>query len=199
MAATVKGIVLRVVVLAACAWMWTGAAWAQDESLVELFGGYSYGRFDFGLRESGAHGVNGSAVFYLTPRFGVGGELGWLYWKGREFRGIPTKQHFFSLLAGPQVRLVNGRRAVVSARAFLGAVRQEVESGVVFPGSLGPMRQQSWWTDFGAVFGGSFDWNLGKGFAWRVVQPDVYLRRGGGRTRTDFRISTGIVFRFGRR
>ncbi len=199
MAVKKPGNVVRIVVLVACSLASSNTAQAQDQSLVELWGGYSYSPQKRWPGRRGTHGVNAGTVFFLTPRFGIGGEFGWLYWKGPEYSGIPTKQHSFTLLAGPQVRLINRRRVTVSARAFLGAVRQEFESAIVLPEPVGPMRQQAWWTDFGAVFGGSFDWNLGKGVAWRVAQPDLLVRRGGGRTRKDFRISTGIVFRFGRR
>lgn len=48
---------------------------------------------------------------------------------------------------------------------------------------------------FAATFGGSYTLVLNDVFSFRVIQPDVLISTAGS-TRTNFRLSTGIVFRY---
>ena len=88
---------------------------------------------------------------------------------------------------------------MVSARTLMGVARGEFQQYMSLPDPIGCYPVGYWETSFGAAFGGSFDITLSDHFAWRVVQPDLYLTRFTHATQKDFRISTGLVFRFGGR
>ncbi len=53
-------------------------------------------------------------------------------------------------------------------------------------------------TGFAAAFGGNAEVRLTGRLAYRLIQPELFLTRLGAGTQRDLRLSTGLVFLFGK-
>jgi opacity protein-like surface antigen len=177
--------------------------WAQETPKVELFGGYSFANASF-ISRVNVNGWNLSGTVNLNRWFGVTTDFGGLY-------GISTTTilssvttsfdgHVHTFLAGPQFSF---RREKVTpfGHFLLGGARLAGTATLSFliplppiPIIPGPVSVSN--SAFSLAVGGGVDYEICQRFAWRV-QTD-YLQTGfsGGR-QDNFRLSTGIVFRFG--
>ncbi|HEY2544681.1 MAG TPA: hypothetical protein VGI46_01305 [Candidatus Acidoferrum sp.] len=63
-----------------------------------------------------------------------------------------------------------------------------------FDGHYGSIRGIG--TSFSMAIGGGIDYTLTDKFRWRLIQGDYLLTQFGGRSQSNARISTGIIFRF---
>ena len=150
---------------------------AQD-SKFDLFAGYSYMRAEPG---SGLPGAN-------TSGFEVSGTYNWNHWLGitADFDGHyccdSTDQKLNDFLFGPQINLGHGKLSPY----FHGLVGFGHGSAAGFSENA-----------FAFALGGGADWNIRKHWGWRVVQADYLGTRFAGYTQNNFRLSTGLVFRFG--
>jgi len=200
------------VLLALCA---PAAALAQDAPRVEVFGGYSYQTTE---EEIGGHGWEASIAGNFTDWFGVKADFSGHYGSDSERLssiGLPilspvvppvpgfmvdtdTREHRF--MAGPQFTLRSDRFSVF-AHGLVGASRRNLdftytlEPNILISG--GSFEQTVKRTDFAAAVGGGVDIKISKGLAYRV-QADYAPTHDNGQTRDNARISTGIVFNFGR-
>lgn len=187
-------------------------AFAQDNPKAEVFGGYSY------LRSSGSNGNSfngweGQATAFLSPHFGVTGDVSGNYRStslsafGTDLTGS-ANQHLYNFLFGPTVRAPFGNHAVF-AHALFGASRSSLNAGVSIPIVGGFSTGVNSATAFGMALGGGFDLGLSPHFAIRPAQVDYLYTRfnsvdalaGGLSTSTsghqnNFRYSAGIVIRF---
>lgn len=176
----------------------------------ELFIGYSYMHADPGevtlegggtasLDNANLHGTELSGTYFLTRQIGL--EVSFGYNQGQiSFEGIQApglgvpiesadfKQYTF--LGGPRVRLASTPRHNVEVRALVGGSNLDFRVPVGVTSFNGD--------EFGFAFaaGGSYTVVLNDVFSYRVVQPDVLIATAGPGTRANFRISTGLVFRF---
>jgi opacity protein-like surface antigen len=198
--------------LALCA---PAAVLAQDAPKVEVFGGYSY---QITEEEIGGHGWEASIAGNFTDWFGVKADFSGHYGSDSErlpplgfpiiSPGLPqvpalvvdtdVSEHRF--LVGPQFTLRSDRFSVF-AHGLVGASRRNIDFATTLaPDVLGPIppfEQTFKRTDFAAAVGGGVDIKITDGLAYRV-QADYAPTRDNGQTRDNARISTGIVFRFGR-
>jgi len=145
---------------------------AQDK--VEIFGGYSYMRFN----SSPGANLNGweiSGQYKFTDWLGGVADLDGHY-------GSPggVSSSVYTYLFGPQVSLQS--RVSPFAHLLLG--------GAHF-GAAGFGR-----SSFSMAIGGGIDTELTQGVHWRIVQGDYLLTAFGSRAQNNARFSTGIVFRF---
>lgn len=183
---------------------------AQETPQYELFGGYSNVRPDNRVSRGAGQGGIVGATFYVKENWGISGD-----WSGSWFRKqygsfvfMPdssvsgeskTDRQYF--LVGPRYRLFNTGRFAISVRVAAGAMRSGTEgfSDLIEGADAEPVRTDFEYAEwkFLTSFGGSFDWKLSDRFAWRVVQPEVLYWRS-FENQTDLRISTGLVFRFGK-
>jgi hypothetical protein len=154
----------------------------QAPSRVELFGGYSYQRVNSAF--GSGTGLNGWAAdmqtnvkrsFSLATAFSgaYGNQLG-------------AHLQLYTFLAGP--RLVHRtKRANMFIHALMGGARMNARAAGVGDNS----------TAFSTALGGGMDVRLTRRMAMRVFQTDYMLTRLGGNTQHNFRLSSGIVIRFG--
>jgi opacity protein-like surface antigen len=177
------------------------AARAQFPTSGNVFFGYSYSQgqtFRPVLNQNISMGNNmngwaGSLEGKFLPWLGVVAELGWHYGGNNVFLcsgSACTGPHF--RLNGTQETVLFGPRASVSIRkytpfaeALFGVAHQTDSGGGISNSDL------SW----AYALGGGLDYKLIKGVALRLQADDVRSALFGGH-QSNFRLSTGIVFRF---
>jgi hypothetical protein len=152
---------------------------AQEIPRAQLFGGYSYTRFDsptLGFANpSNLSGFNISPAFNLTYGFGVKAELTGQY---------GSKLNVRDLTVGPQFLYPRGK-VLFFAHALFGDSRSFVRLGT---GEGDTARA--------IVLGGGVDFGISPRFAFRAVQVDYVYTRLFSTTQNNVRISTGLVYRW---
>jgi hypothetical protein len=144
------------------------AAQAQDQA--ELFGGFSYTRFN----SSPAINLNGweiSGQYKFTDWLGGVGDFAGQYGSGAST---------YTYLFGPQV----------SVPARLSPFGHLLVGGAHF-GADGFGNSA-----FSLAIGGGFDVGITDRIYWRTGQVDYLMTQFGGRSQNNFRFSTGILIRF---
>ena len=178
-------------------------ALAQDyEQPAEVFAGYSYLQLEPGaeLEKAGLNGWNVALTGYANPWFGFSAEFGGNYGTTEapsfaDISRVDVEQ--WNYLFGPRIRIVRTPRFAVSALALFGASRGDADPDTFIVDGL-PVRLSIKQTKVAAAFGAAFDLNITPRLAWRV-QPDLFLTTFSGEKQENFRLTTGIVFRFGTR
>jgi opacity protein-like surface antigen len=170
------------------------AASAQEATpKVEIFGGYSYLRYDT-LNGVNAHGFNTSLAGNITKRVGIVGEFS--RFTNSEsipipipnFPNITAKSNVLTYLFGPRIVLHRGKTEPF-IHALFGGARQNLK----IPGRpFAPVMVNA----FAFALGGGLDVKVNDNFAIRIAQVD-YL--GIGKRGNNFRYSAGIVIRLGKR
>ena len=144
----------------------------------QVFGGYSYTRFDTSPVTTSSGSFNGfelSGQHRFTSWLGgvadFGGSVGTL--------GIPPS--LVTFLFGPEVSFP--ARVSPFAHVFVGGAH----FGAGNPGSD---------TSFASAIGGGMDLRIGRGFYWRVIQGDYLPTRFNSGRQNNVRVSTGLAIRF---
>jgi opacity protein-like surface antigen len=176
-------------------------AQAQEGSRVEVFSGYSYMRLedqnvDGQDRDLNGYNISG-AITVLGKSIALKGDVSGHF--GDFLTNVTPRidlgQTLF--LFGPQIRLRNGSPIQPFAHALFGVARVKLSNDAV-PGDI---------TDTGFAFalGGGVDVKgFGSKLAVRLVQADFVrtkldlLNVGDSQSSNNLRISTGLVFRFGK-
>lgn len=188
------------------------AASAQEVPRVELFGAFSYANGSFGGGRRNLNGWNASATINLNRWFGVEGDFGGLYGGGFTqtipITECPTPscqpatisfdQYVHTFLGGPRFSY-RRERITLFTHVLLGGGRLSATtefSNIVLPPGF-PSRFSSSDSNFVLALGGGVDHAFGRNLAWRVQADYLQTRFSGGR-QDNLRVSTGVVFRFGR-
>lgn len=166
---------------------------------LELFGGYSYMRSNivFSGAPLSANGGSASVVIYLRDWFGIVGDFG-LYQQGN-VAGEGFSLTFSSYQFGPRLRFPQLTHITPFAHFLWGAGHA---GGTAYTRSLGfgvpPLGVNN---SFVLTAGGGADWKVSPRIAIRLVQAD-YLHseflNGSGNRQENIKLSTGVVFSFGR-
>lgn len=187
------------------------AAYAQVPTSGNIFGGFSYANADLisGGR-TGLNGWNGSLEGKVFPFLGIVADFSGNY--GSQTAQIPSGPpagvcpvagiiipcppsppgtssinvtlHQHNFLFGPRVSFSVGKLRPF-AHALIGASHL-AESGSGASGAD---------TSFAYALGGGLDYRLMRLIGWRI-QADMLQTRFFSTTQSDFRLSTGVVFRF---
>jgi opacity protein-like surface antigen len=169
--------------------LFAGIASAQDTDSpkVEVFGGYSYVRFNPGMGAPGDNfnGGTGSVSFNPNSWLGLVGDFGGYHWsQGSDV--APSDVNVFSYLFGPKIAFRSGRFTPF-AQVLFGAVHSYVAGG--------PSENA-----FAMAMGGGADWNFTDHLGIRLIQADYLMTRfgfgGPSYTQNSARISTGVVLRW---
>lgn len=171
------------------------SAEAQDNPAAEIFGGYSYFRFDpgEGFDHVDGHGWTLDVTGNLNPRVGITVDVAG-YYKSVDFFSITgggtVDLNMYTFMVGPQIKLFKKGPLSSSLRIVAGGAHGggELESGV----GAGFTTE----TVFAASIGAAYDIRLGKRAAWRIY-PSYLLTQFGNGNQGNFRFSTGIVFYLG--
>jgi outer membrane protein OmpA-like peptidoglycan-associated protein len=181
---------------------------------VELFGGYSYVRANASgkigttqgtfSQSTNFNGGSGDIAFNLTRRFGIAADIGG-YHNGN-INNSKVSGNVISYLFGPRISLRNSTAWTPFFHALFGGVHGSVD----VPASLTKTTAMTFTQNaFGLVAGGGLDVNVSKHISLRTVQAEYFMTNfsappsapsGSSVNRqNNFRLSTGIVFRFGER
>jgi opacity protein-like surface antigen len=168
--------------------LWAASARAQEGPGFEVSGTYQYVRFNPGNGASGINCQGGSGSFgaYLTSRVGIIGEFG-----GCKVTGLPsgTSAHELDYLFGPRVYFPTRGRVFPFVQALVGGER--FSAGVTGFGSASS-------NAFAMTAGGGADVTLTQHVSLRAIQVEYLYTHFGGASQNNFRLQSGIVWRFGR-
>jgi opacity protein-like surface antigen len=196
------------------------SAIAQDYPQTEVFGGYSFLHSDgrLGSRAPGStdqHGWNASVTANLNSWFGLTVDFSGHYDSTSSTQdlvppiipGFPplpafsstskSKTNVHSFLVGPTFAYRKTQKITPFGHILLGASRQHVHSEIdnsLFGRSTFTAND----TAFTWAVGGGIDVPLGGTLALRVIQADYLQTRAFGGQSDNARLSTGIVFQFGK-
>ena len=196
------------------------SAMAQEYPRAEVFGGYSFFHADGSsfFRLGGGENLNGwnaSVCGNLNSWFGLAADFSGYYDSSSSttqitvpvFPPLPpfstfsstakTHTNNFTFLLGPRFSYRKNKRITPFAHILFGATRRHTDSEVS-SSSFGRSSFSANDTSFAAAVGGGLDVPLSKSLALRVVQAEYVLTRSFGNNANNARVSTGIVFRFGR-
>ena len=172
-----KAAVVLIVLLIICGNVPAGA---QDMPRVQVFGGYSYMRFDspsFGFANaSNLNGYTFSPAYNLLYGFGVVAELSGQYGSNLNFR---------DLAVGPQFLYPKGKSRFF-ARLLVGDARTLVQ-----------VANTEGDTARAVVLGGGMDRDISTRFAVRLFQVDYIHSTLFNDTQNNLRFSTGLVYHWG--
>jgi hypothetical protein len=153
---------------------------AQEMPRVQVFGGYSYTRYDtpsFGFSSpTGLNGYTFSPAYNVIRGFGVVAELSGQYTTNRNLRDVA---------AGPQFLYARGRM-MFFAHLLFGEARSLVQVA-------GPQEDTARVT----TLGGGLDYSISPRFAVRAVQVDYLRTNLFNTTQDNLRFSTGLAYRWG--
>lgn len=180
---------------------------AQEDYRVELFGGYVNQKGD---GTEARKGWIASETVYIRPWIGIIAEFAGLYRERQSTFFLPLREiradlddNQSSYLFGPRFRLLSKKRFTLGAHGLFGVARRESDSFFLvtppaeldLPPSASVITRTK--TRFSGAVGLSLDLKLSKRVSWRV-QPDWHFVDDRDERIDSFRVSTGIVFRFGR-
>ncbi len=178
------------------------AAQAQDATpKLEVFGGYSYMHANIVVNGTpfNLNGASGSVAYNVNYWLGVAGDFG-VYHQGSVI-GNGFSLTLSSYQFGPRFSF-RGHKLVPYGQVLLGAGHA---TGTLYTTSLGtglaPLGANN---GFLLTAGGGVDWKVNHTIGIRIVQAEYlysqFLNGAGNNNRqNNLRISTGIVFSFGKR
>jgi len=188
-------------------------ACAQQAPWVEVFGGYAYGLVrgyaddqlvpgsgPAAFGSFGSKGWIGSAAFNATKLLGVVGDVSDLD-TDLTSHGVTLTMHAHTYLIGPRI-YYRTERWEVFAHVMIGEAH--ASAGVSSPEMITPGGFVA--TKIAAAAGGGMDYTIyrrglhfnrsGQELAARIVQVDWLMTNFADGHQNNFRISTGLVFRF---
>lgn len=161
---------------------------AQENRGIEVSGDYQYVRFNPGSGASGINCQGGSGSFgaYLTSRAGIIGEFG-----ACKVTGLPSgvSAHEMDYLFGPRMYFHSHGRLFPFVQALFGGER--FSAGVTGAGSGAT-------NAFAMTAGGGADVTLTRHVTFRAIQVEYLYTHFGGASQNNFRLQSGLVWRFGR-
>jgi hypothetical protein len=157
-----------------------GPSAAQEMPRIQVFGGYSYTRFNsqsFGFANtSGLNGYTFSPAYNFIRGFGVVAEVSGQYGSNLNLRDIAV---------GPQFLYPRGKMMFLG-HFLVGDARSLVQA-------VNPQED----TARAVVFGGGMDYSISPRFALRAFQIDYLHTTLFNVTQNNLRFSTGLVYRWG--
>jgi len=159
----------------------------------EVFGGFSYLRFDsptIGYADySNLTGWNLGATVNVTHSLGVALDVSGHY---------GSQMNAYNYMVGPQYSW-RKEKYQLFAHGFIGKAQNTVNiTEPIFNGNVVEATRNGF-ESVGRVYagGGGFDWYLTPRFTIRVLQADFLDTQTFAATQHDIRVSTGLVFHFG--
>ena len=194
-----------------------GFARGQEVSRFEIFGGYSYAeRLQLPLAStSSLNGWEAGVQYNVTSRLGLVMAIDGR--DGTDYRNTLTSDgstvflrrpvNTLTFLFGPQVNVFRHGRVSVNLRVLAGFVHSDDTNANVAVLNINPganvenvlITQTYLNNTFSMSAGGNADFRLKGGLSWRMLQPEMQLTRVDGRSQPNFRVTTGLVYSFGRR
>ena len=167
----------------------SASAMAQDTPTIEAFGGYQYLRAGKGASIN-MQGWNGSVAVNLNDWFGIVADASGAY---TSRTGVANTLSLHTFTFGPQFTYRKDTRTQPFARLLFGATRAN-ETFSTF--TLGPARANSTFT---MILGGGMDFKINDRVSIRAGQLDWLQTKFRNSRQSNYRFSTGIVFKFGKK
>jgi len=174
----------------------------SDRSMSEGFDrfevslGYSYLHLsDTTFEPENLHGADVSAFVNLNSWLGIGGDF--LADFGSvthsSFSGsLDVDSQRYIYVFGPRITVWRSHEFRVFLEALAGGVHAEADA------SVGSFSQSASADGFAAVAGIGADWRISDHISWRIIEADYVPTELNDFWDHNFRVSTGIVFTFGR-
>lgn len=160
----------------------TATVQAQSSPKAQIFGGYSYLRFDstqIGFANvTNMNGFELSPAYNFTKHFGIAADASGHF---------GNHQRIYTFMAGPQLLFPRGN-GIFFAHLLLGKSEDKVSLG--YPNSSNRRA---------IALGVGYDHNFSARVAFRVVQVDYLDTQLFGTSQKNVRVSTGLVFHWGER
>lgn len=169
-----------------------GEAFAQDTPKLDVFAGYSYFQANPGVSGADSFHLQGaSASIAYNANNWLSGVADFGGYHAGNILGTGIDTTLSTYLFGPRVSYRHAGRFTPFAQALFGAAHASASAF----GATGSENA------FAMALGGGVDYGLTHHFAIRPFQVDYLLTRfndtgTGAQNQNNFRISTGIVFRF---
>jgi opacity protein-like surface antigen len=174
----------------ALAFILAAPALAQDSPKAEIFGGYNYMRFNPGLVNEPAIGLNGirvSAAYYIEPKIGVVADLTFNHNGNANNSG--TSFNTSTYMFGPRYAY-RADRVTPFAQVLIGGAHASASQGGVTVS----------WNAFAMALGGGLDLKATDKISIRPFQFEYLMTRfkstDFATTQNNVRISAGVVFNF---
>lgn len=136
------------------------------------------------------NGFNTSLFYNFTPHVALGGDFSGAF--GSDKSGTTDiSLHRFTYLFGPQFNVFPNDKVKIFVHPLIGGVHDTTKS------SFGTSSDSFSANAFAMAFGGGVDVRVTPRVSVRVFQADYLPTHFGGAWQNNFRISTGVVFRFG--
>ena len=155
----------------------------EGERPYEIFGGYSY------LRDDGhnLNGWTGTLIVNVNKWFAIAADFDGHYGSHREgLEVVRVRELGFTF--GPHVALHNRSRITPFVFALFGGAHENVKIAGVTESATG----------FAANLGGGLDVRVNEAWSVRLIQADASYTHFQGEGKTAPRLSTGLVFHFGK-
>lgn len=156
---------------------------SSDDKL-DIFGGYSYVRFNPGQGASAINqnGWESMATFKVTPMFGIAADV-----DGSYNTTAGAKNSVYTYMFGPQVKMGNDKGALLIHGLF-GFAHDSVSANI-----LGTNISTSD-NAFASAIGAGYDWRANETISVRLFQFDYLMTRFGSATQNNMRLAFGITF-----
>jgi len=166
-----------------------GAAAQRFQTEGEAFAGFQYTNLDtFNAQRSSLVGWNGQVTGYIKRPLGVTAEFSGSY-GSPDVGGEPTKLRMYTFLFGPTFRAPS-EKSTPFVHVLLGYARLTNDGGIYSS------------SGFAYEIGGGYDVSIARNVSFRVAQLDYLATKLGDPTGTgnstqhNFRVATGLVFKF---
>jgi len=167
----------------------SASAMAQDTPLVEAYGGYQYLRAGKGANIN-MQGWNGSVAVNLNDWFGIVGDVSGSY---ATKPGITGNLSLHSFTFGPQFTYRKEKSTAPFMHILFGATRANETFSTLI---LLPARANSTFT---MIIGGGMDFRINDRVSIRAGQLDWFQTKFRNSRQSDYRFSTGVIFKFGKK
>jgi Outer membrane protein beta-barrel domain len=176
------------------------SAHAQDAPKWEIFGGYTYMRANIVVsgNQFNMNGGSGSVAYNLTNWFGLVGDFGITH--SGTTGTQPFSLNVYTYEFGPRVSWRNHTKLTPYGQVLIGGGHA---NGTLYTSSLGsglaPLGPSN---DFNFTAGGGVDWKINHGFSIRLAQAEylhTQFANAHNNSQSNFRLSTGVVFSFGKK
>src|SRR6266481_7451884 len=139
-------------------------------------------------------GVDTSLFYNVTPHVSIGGDFSFLFGSTKETVGtstLDTSLHRQTYLFGPQFNFYPDDKVKIFVHPLFGVVHDTVKF------DFGTSTTDSSASAFAMAFGGGVDVRVTPRVSIRVFEADYVPTHFGGEFQNNFRLSTGLVLRFG--
>jgi len=160
--------------------------------------GYSYLHLnDTTFEPEHLHGADVSAFVNLNSWLGIGGdflaEFGSVTQHSIFGTSVDVDSERYLYVFGPRITVWRSPEFRLFVQALAGGVHAHAEA------SVGSFSQSASEDGFAAVAGIGADWRISDHISWRIIEADYVPTELDDFWQHNFRVSTGIVFTFGRR